>query len=91
VRVVLLAPGRLHRKEDLSAVMTVFHVQKEKSVMRQVIFSTSLSFDPYICFLVFVFEMEKLRNCSFITYSTLLMNINNKSRIVFSLHFVLIR
>jgi len=63
VRVVLLAPGRLHRKEDLSAVMTVFHVQKEKSVMRQVIFSTSLSFDPYICFLVFVFEMEKLRNC----------------------------
>ncbi|KAI2653706.1 Extracellular calcium-sensing receptor [Labeo rohita] len=27
--------GKLHKKEDLSAVMIVFHVQKEKSVMRQ--------------------------------------------------------
>ncbi|KAK2894883.1 hypothetical protein Q8A67_012112 [Cirrhinus molitorella] len=37
VRAVLQALGRLHREEDLSAVMTVFHVQKEKSVMRQVV------------------------------------------------------
>jgi len=44
VRVVLQVLGRLHRKEDLSAVMTVFHVQKEKSVMRQVIFSPSHCF-----------------------------------------------
>ncbi len=43
VRAVLQALGRLHRKEDQSAVMTVFHVQKEKSVMRQVIFSSSQS------------------------------------------------
>ncbi len=42
MRAVLQALGRLHRKEGLSAVMTVFHVQKEKSVMRQVILSLSL-------------------------------------------------
>jgi len=53
VRAVLQALGRLHRKEDLSAVMTVFHVQKEKSVMRQVIFSTFHSFKidhSFLCF-----------------------------------------
>jgi len=44
VRAVLQALGRLYRKGDLSAVMTVFHVQKEKSVMRQVVFSPSHSF-----------------------------------------------
>ncbi len=36
VRFAPLALGRLCKKEDLSAVMTVFHVQKEKSVMAQV-------------------------------------------------------
>ncbi len=37
MRVVPQALGRLHRKEDLSVVMIVFHVQTEKSVTRQVI------------------------------------------------------
>ncbi len=44
MRAVIQALGRLYRKEDLSAVMTVFHVQKEKSVMRQVTFNPSHSF-----------------------------------------------
>ncbi len=43
VRAVLQALGRLHKKEDLSAVLTVFHMQKEKSVMKQVI-SQPISF-----------------------------------------------
>ncbi len=54
VRAFLLAPERLHRKEDLSAAMTVFHVQMEKSVMRQVIlnlvcvYPLTLHFPPCI-------------------------------------------
>ncbi|KAK3570690.1 hypothetical protein QTP86_025028, partial [Hemibagrus guttatus] len=35
VRAVLQEPGKLHRKEGLSAAMTVYHVQKERSVTRQ--------------------------------------------------------
>ncbi len=47
MRAALQALGRLHREEGLSAVMTVFHVQKEKSVMRQVIFRPSHSFKDF--------------------------------------------
>ncbi len=36
VRAAPLGLGRLCKKVGLSAVMTVFHVQKEKSVMAQV-------------------------------------------------------
>ncbi|KAL1256573.1 hypothetical protein QQF64_012118 [Cirrhinus molitorella] len=37
-----LALGRLCKKDDLSAVMTVFHVQKEKSVMAQILVTAFL-------------------------------------------------
>ncbi len=50
VKAVLQALGKLHRKEDQSAVMIVFHVQKEKSVMRQVIFISSRRSFFCVCF-----------------------------------------
>ncbi len=55
MRAVLRALGRLHRKEDLSAVMIVFHVQKEKSVIRQVTYSPSHSFKENWLVVIFVF------------------------------------
>ncbi|KAK2847807.1 hypothetical protein Q7C36_009489 [Tachysurus vachellii] len=36
VRAVFQEPGKLHRKEGLSAAMIVYHVQKERSVTRQI-------------------------------------------------------
>ncbi len=59
MRAVLQALGRLYKKEDLSAVLTVFHVQKEKSVMKQVISQS-------ILFMSFAFLLSLTCDCNFL-------------------------